>query len=228
MNPHYTYLLIDTGTVLFPLALSFDRKVAFYKQWRMLLLGMLITAVLFISWDVLFTRWGIWWFSREYTMPYRLLSLPIEEWLFFLVVPYACAFVAACLDVYFPPGSQADSWRSTIWLSSGLIVFALLNYGRAYTAFACGGCGAALLAAYVLRRKNPLFRPRRFLLAYAVCLLPFLIVNGLLTSLPVVLYNDAENIGLRLYTIPAEDIFYGMLLMLGNLWAMSWSGSRSA
>lgn len=228
MNSHYTYLLIDVGTILFPLALSFDRKVAFYRQRRALLPSMLITAAVFIGGDVLFTKWGIWWFSRKYTMSYRLLGLPVEEWLFFLVVPYACAFIAACLDAYFPPKVQADSWRSTMRLASGLIFFALLNYSRSYTVFACGGCGAALLAAYALRRKNPLFRPGRFLLAYAVCLLPFLIVNGLLTSLPVVLYNDAENIGLRLYTIPAEDIFYGMLLMLGNVWGMGWSSSRSA
>lgn len=228
MNPHYTYLLIDVGTILFPLILSFDRKVAFYRQWRSLVPGMLLTAAFFIGWDALFTHWGVWWFNRDFTMPYRLLGLPVEEWLFFLVVPYACVFVQACLDGYFPAKSAESKWSNTIILALLLIIFGLLNAGRAYTLFACGGCGAGLLLAHLLRTRNRAFRPQRFLLAYGVCLVPFLIVNGLLTSLPVVLYNDSENIGLRIYTIPAEDVFYGMLLVLGNIWGATFIRSKTS
>ncbi|HMW27388.1 MAG TPA: lycopene cyclase domain-containing protein, partial [Ferruginibacter sp.] len=56
-----------------------------------------------------------------------------------------------------------------------------------------------------------------FLVSYLVCLVPFLIVNGFLTALPVVRYNDVENLGIRIHTIPFEDSFYGMLLVLMNI-----------
>lgn len=220
MNPHYTYLLIDLGTIIGPLALSFDKKVAFYKQWKRLALPMLLTAAVFITWDVIFTEYGVWWFSHDYTLPFRLAGLPIEEWLFFIVVPYACAFVAACLDAYFPPKTAQHNWKSVLILAAILLLIAALNFSRAYTFWTCAGCAFGLIAAWLLRNRAPAFNPQRFLVAYGVCIIPFLAVNGLLTSLPVVMYNDAENTGIRIWTIPGEDVFYGMLLILGSVWGM--------
>jgi lycopene cyclase domain-containing protein len=46
---------------------------------------------------------------------------------------------------------------------------------------------------------------------------PFLIVNGMLTALPVVEYNDAHTLGIRVFTIPLEDFFYFFLLLIMNL-----------
>jgi hypothetical protein len=57
---------------------------------------------------------------------------------------------------------------------------------------------------------------------YPILLIPFFIVNGILTGSglpqPIVWYNNAENIGIQLWTIPVEDIFYGFELMLINVY----------
>jgi len=67
---------------------------------------------------------------------------------------------------------------------------------------------------YFFKNYFKSFDATSFLIAYGIMLIPFLIVNGFLTSIPVVLYNNAENLGIRIYTIPFEDMFYGMLLIL--------------
>jgi lycopene cyclase domain-containing protein len=42
-------------------------------------------------------------------------------------------------------------------------------------------------------------------------------VNGVLTSKPVLIYNDLQNMGIRIGTIPLEDFFYNFLYMLWSI-----------
>lgn len=56
----------------------------------------------------------------------------------------------------------------------------------------------------------------KFYRSYLICLIPFFIVNGILTALPVVTYNNQENLGIRLGTIPVEDTMYMLLLLVMN------------
>ncbi|MBL7682357.1 MAG: lycopene cyclase domain-containing protein [Flavipsychrobacter sp.] len=229
MNPHYTYLLIDVLTVLFPFLLSFDKKVAFYKQWKNLWVGLLGTGALFIAWDVWFTAMGVWSFNDTYITGIKLAGLPIEEWAFFLVVPYSCVFIYECLLCYFPFRQKKDwGWNVILWLGIAVLAVGFMNSYRAYTFSAFSLCGFAMILLYVMRNRFPTFNAAAFVVCYIISLLPFLIVNGFLTALPVVMYDDAENLGIRIYTIPFEDCFYGMLLMLGNVWGMEWMRGRRA
>ncbi len=71
----------------------------------------------------------------------------------------------------------------------------------------------------------------RFYVAFAAILIPFLIVNGVLTGLfleePVMWYNDKENLGIRLGTIPVENVFYGLLLLTMNVSIYEWLKARA-
>ena len=62
---------------------------------------------------------------------------------------------------------------------------------------------------------------RQFYWTYLVMLLPFLLVNGILTGTgieeEVVWYNEAHFMGYRILTIPLEDSIYGMGLILGGV-----------
>lgn len=224
MDKHYTYLLIDAATLFFPLVLSFDKKVAYYKLWKHIWLPILVTGLFFIVWDILFTQNGVWSFNDEYIIGWRIAGLPVEEWLFFLVVPYSCSFIYECLLCYFPFRQKVDKgWKLLVPLSILLIGAGCAFYDKAYTFYTFIFCGLAILLFYKLRNKIISFRADVFLIGFCISIIPFFIVNGFLTSIPVVIYNDAENLGIRMYTIPFEDTFYGMLLMLGNIAGMEWS-----
>jgi lycopene cyclase domain-containing protein len=85
---------------------------------------------------------------------------------------------------------------------------------------------ALFLVLYINVFKNRL--GGYFWMGYIVHLIPFFIVNGVLTALPVVIYNDAENLGIRLFTIPAEDTIYSMLLLLMNIGIYEYVGQKRA
>lgn len=209
-----------------PLALSFDKKVAFYKKWKYLFPAIVFPALFFLVWDELKTRNGVWSFSSEYTVGLKLFSLPIEEILFFFVVPYCCLFVYECMRTYFPEiRNRAWGKRVLAMMCVAFFIAAFLFYGKAYTFYTSLLNAVFILVLFIFKKWFLNFDASAFLISYLAVVAPFLIVNGFLTAIPVVLYNDAENLGVRIFsflpwpmhTIPVEDIFYGMLLVLMNV-----------
>ncbi len=209
---HYLYLLLNLGSLAGPLFLSFDRRVAFYKNWKTLIPSILVVGTLFVSWDSWFTDMGIWGFSEEYTVGIKLGNLPIEEWLFFFSIPYSCLFLYEVMGSYFPV-RPSRAWAK--WLAIGvatlLIVTGIWFWDRWYPAITFPAAGGLLLFNVFVLKSDYL---GRFWLGYAMSLVPFLLVNGVLTALPVVWYNNAENLGIRIVTIPIEDAAYLVVLLL--------------
>ena len=218
LNIHYTYLLILALSLAGPLLLSFDKKVAFYKKWKYVFPAMLLPALFYITWDAWFTSIHIWSFNPDYVTGVHILNLPIEEVLFFFVVPYCCSFIYECIRCYFPAIST-NLLSERILFATGVLLFvaAVFFNHLQYTFYTTIFCAAFIFILFLLRRNIQSFNSAAFLIAFSVILIPFLIVNGFLTSMPVVLYNNTENLSLRIFTIPVEDIFYGLLLVLMNI-----------
>lgn len=219
MNSHYTYLLIDFFTIIFPLAFSFHAKYQFSKKWKYLLPTIGIPALIFIAWDMAFTNMGVWGFNPKYTLGLYVYNLPIEEILFFICVPYACLFLYEVVN-YFEKKDLVGPYAPyiSIMLSMFLFSLGLLNNSRWYTGVTFIAC-AILIALLQWKLKSPFLG--RFYFSYVFILIPFFIVNGILTgsflSEPVVWYNEKEMLGVRMGTIPFEDTFYGMMLLLMNI-----------
>jgi len=225
---HYLYLFINLGSIAIPLIAGFDKRLQFEKQWRFLFPSFFLTMLVFIPWDMIKTNLGVWGFNPRYLLGVYVGNLPIEEWLFFITVPYACIFTYHSLnhlvkkDLF---GSYSN--QLAVLLASLLLLVGLMNLGRLYTSITFLSTGIFLL---VLALK---FKPSflgRFFLMYMVTLLPFFLVDGMLTGsfIPeeVVFYDNSQNLGVRIGTIPIEDMVYSFLLLLMSLCWYEWLQSR--
>jgi lycopene cyclase domain-containing protein len=209
---HLTYLFLNLITIAGPLALSFDKKVAFYKNWKPFASAMLATSTLYIVWDIWFTKINVWLFNPQFLYGKWLAGLPLEEYIFFIIIPYACLFIYACLKAYLPNFSFNKALKPIVisLITISLIAIAI-NPTHLYTTITFGFLSITLSALLITRHTVHL---SHIILAWIIALLPMAYVNGVLTSKPVLIYNDAQNLGIRIGTIPVEDFFYNMVYML--------------
>ena len=217
MNTQWTYLLINFCVIIIPFIFSFHRKLRFYQHWKSTILAICITALPFIFWDIYFTKIGVWGFNPDYFIGWKVYNLPIEEILFFICIPYACLFTYHCLKILIPNPFKNYKQINIILVMLSIIVIAL-NYNHLYPTV------TFILLFFAIVVNGWFFKfewLNNFYYSYCILLLPFFIVNGILTGTgidkPVVWYNPEEIIGIRLITIPFEDAFYGCLLIMINV-----------
>lgn len=212
----HLYLLLNIGSLSIPFLFSFHPKLKFYKLWKYFFPATFIMMAIFVSWDILFTQAGFWGFNEKYLSGIFWANLPIEEWLFFICIPYACLFTIYSFKNLLPKFSLSDKATSIVYFTLQTIFIATLlyNYDRWYTAV--NFAFAILLLALVFNyKKEALYT---FFPVFLILLIPFFIVNGYLTGSwiheQVVWYNDAENLGIRIGTVPIEDSVYALTMLL--------------
>jgi lycopene cyclase domain-containing protein len=218
LETHYIYFTILAASLLGPLALSFDRKVGFRRKWKFLFPAMVLPALFYIIWDMYFTAKGVWSFNKDCISGIYFFNLPVEEVLFFFVIPYCCVFIYECIRVYFRNLKNKTHDKIILKvLAIVLIITGLVFYKKMYTSWTFIFTGAFIILLFACQKFFKHFDATSFLISYSIILVPFLFVNGYLTSIPVIRYNDAQNLGIKISTIPMEDVFYGMLLVMMNV-----------
>jgi lycopene cyclase domain-containing protein len=191
--------------------------------------AIVITSLFFLVWDEVFTREKIWGFNEKYLTGIFLGSLPVEEILFFVCIPYASIFTYFLLnqtiekDLLFPHQELISSVLIILLLIAGIY-----NIDKWYTGITF--ITLALCLAYQMLKLKPRYMGR-FYFAFGVLIIPFFIVNGILTGSftedSIVWYDDKHTLGMRIGTIPLEDFFYALLLLLINIAIIEWLEERA-
>ena len=216
INTHYLYLLINFFTIIIPFIFSFHPSIQFYKHFLSFIKSIFLTCLIFIVWDIFFTHLGVWGFNKKYVIGVYFFNLPIEEVLFFICIPFACIFTIFCFDKFkkIPINYKVEKMIHIIiyFLSLSIILF---FYKKKYPLFVFVTLPILIIVLKYFFKVNWLMK---VYFVYLFLLIPFLIVNGILTGTglqePVVWYNVNQIIGIKILTIPVEDIFYGLELII--------------
>ncbi|AYZ35082.1 lycopene cyclase domain-containing protein [Chryseobacterium indologenes] len=216
----YTYILINFFTVIICFLASFDRRIQFNKLFVEFLISSTIVAIPFIIWDIWFTHKGVWWFDHSYTLGYKIAGLPLEEWLFFYCIPFACVFTYYCFEKFFTL-QWTNAFNNLIVFTSLIVlsVVGLLYYERIYTLLTVIVTILTLGYLHWIAKKEWIAKAS---LIYLILMPGFFAVNGILTGSvipsPVVNYNPHDFLGIRMGTIPIEDAVYGYSQFLLNIY----------
>lgn len=213
------YLWLNIASISVPFLYSFHPKLKLYTKWKYIFPSIAIMMLFYIPWDIVFTANSYWGFNPAYLKGIYFINLPLEEWLFFVCIPYSCIFTHHALLHYFPnlKLSEKATQYTTYVLILILLILVILFFDRWYPLI--NFSYALLLLGLMLKYKKPLLQ--QFFLTFLVMLIPFFIVNGVLTGSfiedQIVWYNNSQNMGIRMFTIPIEDSVYAFTMILTAL-----------
>jgi lycopene cyclase domain len=207
----YTYALILFFTVIVCFVASFDKRLRFDREFVPFFKSSGLVAVFFIAWDIWFTSRGVWWFDTKYTIGLVIAGLPLEEWLFFIFIPFSCIFTYFCIDKFFKLESLSAFNNILVFVSTIICAVIALRYvDRIYTLVTALVTIFTLLIFHFVLRIQWITQAS---LVFTLLMLGFLPVNGILTGTglesPIVNYNPNDFMGVRVLTIPVEDAVYG-------------------
>ena len=84
----FQYLLLMGACLVITLPLEFVIGARVWRRPRRLLAAMALPVALFVVWDVIAIARDHWSYNPEYVTGWELpLNLPVEELVFFLVIP---------------------------------------------------------------------------------------------------------------------------------------------
>lgn len=207
----YTYSLVLFFTVIICFVASFDKRLLFNRHFGAFIKAAVLVAIPFIAWDVWFTAKGVWWFNTDYTLGIVIAGLPLEEWLFFICIPFSCVFTYYCLDKFYKMEWLSDFNNLIVFITVIVCsVVALLHYDKIYTLVTAIATILTLIYLHFIVRAKWIGKAS---FVFTVLMLGFFPVNGVLTGFglasPIVNYNPNNFLGIRIITIPIEDAVYG-------------------
>lgn len=202
-------------SIIAPLIFSFHPQLDFFRKWKNALLSGFIVAIPFWIWDAIAIQRGDWSFNPKFVGQIKIVGMPVEEILFFLIIPFCCLFIWRIIEKNVKDKQIIINGKVWAFAAIMAVILALIFRDKFYTSTVLWWFIVTVPIATGLSKD--LFNKLNYWRWMAITFIPFSIVNGILTYLPVVQYSSQAIIGIRLVTIPIEDYLYSWCLLTLNL-----------
>ena len=210
------YFKVLLFSFIIPFIFSFHQKIKFYKFFKQIAASLSLIGFFFIIWDIYFTKIGVWGFDKKHHSSIMLSNLPLEEVLFFFIIPFVCVFTYFVLS----EKKVLNLNINTTFLKLICILFVALAFLFFKNAYTISVLILTILILLYIIYYRPDWIGYFFSMYLIIHVFPFLLVNGVLTGyitdLPPVWYDSNNIIGVRLGTIPVEDFLYSFILLFLN------------
>lgn len=208
----YGLILAAIGITMLTIACAPWRFRWDKQDWARLFRVYAFVSIPFVLLDSISHGRGWWSYAPEHTGDIAILGLPIEECLFFFVIPFACLVLYSGL-------ASISALKHSISLRPIAIILGVVAVTTlGFTA--TQPLERTIVDAVLLCLTIVLFvllRPRltgAFAVWFGAIILLFMGTNSILTGVPIVLYDHAYGSMVRVGTIPLEDFWYNLSLLL--------------
>lgn len=205
-------LLVLAGVTVF---LFLKKTIVFITEIKYMLPAIIFSGAIFILFDNRLLETGIIEFNQNYLFGKSIYNLPIEEWLYLLIMSLFT------FSIYLLVSAKFENFEKT---NLFVPISVLLLVGISYIAWTTRdklipffiSFLLAIYFAYTLFRKRFYPHLAKFYISFLVSVVPFLIIRAFVNSIPVIIYSSEYIFGIRLFNMPIEEFGYLFLLMLIN------------
>ncbi len=220
------FLCLDIFLFLAPWTFCLDSKAFKLKKLNNAAVPAVVAGIIFSAIGVVFHIFGIWQFNSEFIVGIYYRGVPLEFFLFCFGFSFLGINVYQYLNARFPKNSLQQFSLTLSNLLLGLcIAFGFFGHNHWYTIVVFVLLFVLLLFVEYVNKIRFMYR---FYRAYLICLLPFYICFGIMSRLPILIYNSKETLGINIIDIPLESHFYIMSMLLLGIYLLEFFGKRAA
>jgi lycopene cyclase domain-containing protein len=192
------------------------KSIVFITELKYMLPAIIFSGTVFVLINNRFLDSGIISFNPDYLVGKTLFHLPIEEWLFLLIMSLFIFSVYILVNVRF-----ANFEKSNLFFAISvvlLLVFGFMAWTSRprlvpfFTFFLL-----VIYFGYTLYRRRFNVHLTKFYISYIIVFIPYFLFKAILNTLPVILYNNDFTLGFWILNVPVEEFGNLFLMMLINI-----------